>query len=303
MDILKNAVESIAVGLEDYELASSDERRVASCARNIFAGVLLLFKHKLVQLSPPDTDGGLIWKSGGKTTVGVKDIKKIFDSQGIKVDWKRIRKIQDFRNKVEHYYSGHSYESARSLISNLFIVINQFIRDHLDKEPKELLGHEPWSIMIEISEVYEREKAECGIKLEKLEYFCASILDAFKEFSCEECGSGLINPTLTDGEASESDFVCKACDYDLPYETIINSVISQYYDDAVYLALKEGDDTPIIECPLGCDGLYLYEDGICSSCGDGVEHKCRMCGNPIPPEELFMTPYCGYCNNMMSKND
>ena len=298
MDILKNAVDSIVVGLEDYELASADERRVVSCTRNIFAGVLLLFKHKLAGI-----DERLIRQNEGKRTIGLEEIKEIFHKRDIKVDWKRIKKIRDFRNQVEHYYSGHSYSSARSLISNLFIVINQFIRGHLNEDPKELLGHKPWAIMIEVSEVYEEEKAECNIKLEKLEYFCASILDAFKEFSCEECGAGLINPTLTDGQASESDFVCKTCSYDLPYETIISSVISQYYDDAVYLSLKEGGDTPIIECPLGCDGLYLYEDGVCSSCGDGVEHKCQICGNPIPAEELFMVPYCGYCKHVMSKDD
>lgn len=298
MNILKNAVDSIVIGLEDYKLASSDERRVVSCARNIFAGVLLLFKHKLAGI-----DERLIWKGKGKRTVGVKDIRKIFNLHDVEVDWRRIKKIQDFRDNVEHYYSEYSYLSARSLISNLFIVINQFIRGHLNEDSKELLGHEPWSIMIEVSEVYEEEKAECNIKLEKLEYFCASILNAFKEFSCEECGSGLINPTLIDGQAYESDFVCKTCGHDLPYETIINSVISQYYDDAVYLSFKEGGYTPIIECPLGCDGLYLYEDGICSSCGDGVEHECQRCGNPIPPEELFMAPYCGYCKHVVSKDD
>lgn len=299
MDILKNAVDSIAVGFEDYKLASSDERRVASCARNIFAGVLLLFKHKLA-----DIDEELIWKDKRGKTVGTKDIKDIFDSHDIEVDWERIKKIQDFRNNVEHYYSSrHSYQSARSLISNLFIVINQFIRDHLNEDPKELLGHEPWSIMIEISEVYEEEKAECNIKLEKLEYFCASILDAFKEFSCEECGSGLINPTLTDGQAYESNFVCKTCGYDLPYETIINSVISQYYAGEVYSSYKDGVDSPITNCPSGCDGIYLYEDGICSSCGNSVDHECQLCGEKIPSAELHLAPYCGYCYQVRLKDD
>ena len=58
MSILKNAVDSIAVGLEDY--SSPDERRIVSCTRNIFAGILLLFKYKLELLSPPGSDKALI---------------------------------------------------------------------------------------------------------------------------------------------------------------------------------------------------------------------------------------------------
>ncbi len=58
MSILNNAIDSIILGLEDYE--SSDHRRLISCARNMIAGILLLFKHKLAILSPEDSDEVLI---------------------------------------------------------------------------------------------------------------------------------------------------------------------------------------------------------------------------------------------------
>ena len=38
--LLKNAVVSIQLGLEDF--ASDDERRIISAARNLYSGVLLL---------------------------------------------------------------------------------------------------------------------------------------------------------------------------------------------------------------------------------------------------------------------
>jgi hypothetical protein len=50
MSILSNAVDSISLGIEDFQ--SQDQRRLISCTRNLFAGVLLLFKHRLVQMSP-----------------------------------------------------------------------------------------------------------------------------------------------------------------------------------------------------------------------------------------------------------
>jgi len=48
MDLLENAVQAIQVGVEDYGVASSP--RLLSAARNIHAGILLLFKEALHRL-------------------------------------------------------------------------------------------------------------------------------------------------------------------------------------------------------------------------------------------------------------
>lgn len=315
MSILNNAVDSIAIGLEDY--SSPDDRRVISCTRNIFAGILLLFKHKLSLLSEPGSDEALIkqrvlpviyyetnltWKGQGKKTVDVQNIKERFDSLNIDVDWKRIKKINDFRNDIEHYYSSLSHESIRSLISDSFLIINDFIHKHLNDDPKELLGCNAWAVLIEVNEVYEKEKSECAAALEKLDYYSNEILSAFEEFSCGECGSGLIAPTSNEGDAVESNFICKSCDNSLPYESIINDVIAGYYQHDEYRAHKDGGDTPITDCPECC-GIYLYEEGVCSSCGHTAEHTCKRCSSTIIPEELYTEPFCGYCAHVMSKDD
>jgi hypothetical protein len=315
VSILKNAVDSIAIGLEDF--SSPDQRRVISCTRNIFAGILLLFKHKLSLLSPSDSDealikqrvlpvlddDNLIWKGKGKKTVDVQNIKDRFKSLNIEVDWKRIDKVNNFRNDIEHYYSNLNHEAIRSLISDSFIIINDFIRNHLDKDPKELLGDEAWFVLIEINEVYEREKSECVAAIEKLKFFNDVIMDAFEGYSCDECGSALIAPTNNDGgEALKSSFVCKSCSKTLPYEDIVILAVANYYSHEVYLSHTDGGDTPITECPE-CDGIYLFTEGICSSCAHNAEHECQQCGSAIIPEELFAEPFCGYCAHVMSKDD
>jgi hypothetical protein len=58
MSLLDNAIESIQVGVEDYLM--DDNRRYRSAARNIFAGILLLYKEKLNRLSPPHSEEALI---------------------------------------------------------------------------------------------------------------------------------------------------------------------------------------------------------------------------------------------------
>ncbi len=45
MTILNNAIDSIQLGIEDYELIGENPKRLISCTRNLFSGILLLFKH------------------------------------------------------------------------------------------------------------------------------------------------------------------------------------------------------------------------------------------------------------------
>jgi hypothetical protein len=85
--LLQNAVVSIQLGLEDF--ASDDKRRIISAARNLYAGVLLLAKEVLCQLSPPGSndilirikkqaDGTVMLIGKGKETIDRFEIEEIF---------------------------------------------------------------------------------------------------------------------------------------------------------------------------------------------------------------------------------
>ena len=105
--LLQNAINSIEIGIEDYELSKQNDRRIISCVRNIFAGILLLFKYKLAELSPANSDEVLIkqnilWvieddniiaKGKGEKTVDVQSIKDRFKSLNINVTWKNSLSI------------------------------------------------------------------------------------------------------------------------------------------------------------------------------------------------------------------
>jgi hypothetical protein len=315
MSILKNAIDSIAIGLEDYQ--APDERRIVSSTRNIFAGILLLFKHKLCELSPSDSDESLIkqrvlpeidatgavkWIGKGNKTVDVQNIRERFESLGITVDWKLLERINKYRNDIEHYFSTLNTQSVQQLISDSFLIIRDFISEHLNEDPKRLLGNESWSVLIEVNEVYEKEKSECIEDIEELDFFNDEIINAFESYSCDECGSGLITPSERNIEAVCAEYTCKSCGKTLPYEDIVKLAVSDYFSYEVYLSHTDGGDSPITDCPE-CDGIYLYDEGICSSCGHVAEHVCRRCGSTIMPEELSSEPFCGFCAHMMSKDD
>src|SRR5688500_16658458 len=124
MDLLKNAVESIQVGIEDYDAGTP--ARLRSCVRSIHAGTLLLFKERLRQVSPPNSnellikakfkpvignDGRVHVIGDGRRTVDVQQIKERFESLGIAADWHRVDKITQTRNDIEHYYASITQKS------------------------------------------------------------------------------------------------------------------------------------------------------------------------------------------------
>lgn len=315
MSILQNAIDSIAVGLEDYE--SPDQRRIISCTRNVFAGILLLFKHKLVLLSSPESDEALIkqrvlpviedgrelsWKGKGSKTVDVQGIKERFESLSIEVDWRRLNKINGFRNDIEHYFSNLNHEAIRSLISDSFLIIDNFVRRYLDEDPKELLGTKAWNVLLSANEIYEREKTECDAALRGLKYFDDEILVALEGYSCQECGSRLINPSTKNGPADRTDYVCKYCGNHLTYNQIVESALNEWLGAEIYMSHADGGDSPLVDCP-SCGGPYLYIQGVCAACGISAKRTCSRCGERILPSELSSSPLCGYCEHLMSKDD
>ena len=54
--ILDNSIGAIDLGIEDFKLSEKDPRRLQSAVRNLFAGILLLFKSKLAELSKEDDE-------------------------------------------------------------------------------------------------------------------------------------------------------------------------------------------------------------------------------------------------------
>jgi len=314
MSILKNAIDSIAIGLEDFE--SADDRRIISSTRNIFAGILLLFKHRLCELSPEDSDEALIkqkvlpaidatgavnWIGQGKKTVDVQNIRDRFNSLGIEVDWKRLERINKYRNDIEHYYSTMTHESVQQLVSDSFIIIRNFIAEQLNTDPKELLGEEYWKVMVEVNEVYEQEKAACELSLETLTFVSGTILEAFKKYQCQECGSGLIEAQETGIDALEANFNCRSCGHSEHYEELSGKALAEYFAADFYLAHTDGNDVPTVDCPSCYQGTYLIQENICSICGFTAASSCMRCGSNIPPEEISESDMCGYCSYMSDK--
>ncbi len=235
--IYKNAIQSIRLGIEDYKQGKKDSCRYISSIRNINAGVLLLFKSYLSNISPENSDEILIKKNikitmcsktktlkfegESKNTINWKETLKRYKDLNIKLDEKILSKVNTIakhRNNIEHYYLDNPKENVKPSIYNCFIVIRYFINKVLGfKGMEHYLDKVTLKCFEEIEKEYEEEKKKCNKKIDEIKDIKEVYLEVIKEQYCENCTSPLIIP---DGKKS---FKCKSCDKRYSAELIIYS--------------------------------------------------------------------------------
>lgn len=308
MSIYINAIDSISLGLDDYKLAlAGDKRRYISSTRNLFAGILLLFKEKLSQLSPDgtneilikkkilpvlDENGTVVFQAQGDKTVEVQDIRELFKNLKITTDWKRVEKINKYRNNIEHYYSNEDEDSIRGLLADSFLVIRDFISKELKLDPKEELGEESWKQLIHITEVFEAEKKDCESKLDELD-LNEKAIEAIKEFHCTKC----LSPLIT---AIDNHLECKSCRYEFDNEEIIEDALENKYKYS-WREITQGGQPELVDCPFCYKHTYVLSEKECLSCNEVATEVCARCGMEIPWEEISDDNICGYCSYMADK--
>lgn len=315
MSIFKNAINSIQIGIEDYE--SEDDRRSVSSVRNISAGILLLYKEKLCQLSPSydnellikqnirpikNEDGELIFEGKGHKTVDVQSIKDRFKSLKIDVDWKRFDEINKLRNELEHYYTSESPDTVREIISKSFLIIRDFITEHLDKDPQEVLGTEAWSTLLEVNEVYSAEEKLCQESIDAIDWKYDSVKESLEFLRCGECHSSLIQAVDKDDVYPEISLHCKSCNFDFSFENVVGDCIDESLSYVAYKEIKDGGESPYDICPECEQNTFIHYEGCCVACGYQMEYsECEDCGESLTLEEQYNEGKCSYCQYKWEK--
>jgi|SRR5665213_160586 len=317
MDLLQNAMESIKAGVEDYE--QGDHGRLLAAVRGIHAGILLLYKEALRRLSPTNSDEALIkakilpkrdaqghifFVGDGKKTVDVQQIRERFLSLDIVTDWTRFDRITNVRNEVEHYYTKTSKKALQGLIADAFVVTRHFITTQLQEDPLTLLGDETWQTMLEVADVHDAERAGCVAALKAFPWESGAVEQGVLEITCGACSSDLLRPpTGVTKFDYDMTLECRACGETTTAEQFVPEAVKAALAGAMYLSHTDGDEIPYTNCPECGADAYIMEDQCCALCGESAEHTCARCSSAIPAEEMGSSPYCGYCEYMMNKDD
>ena len=317
--ILDNSVSAIELGIEDFKLSTRDPRRLHSAVRNLFAGIILLFKSKLAELSKEDDealikekvlpivkDGDIKWIGKGKKTVDVVQIKDRFSSLGISVDWGQLEKFQQYRNNIEHYFDKENVKSdvVRTYIADSFVIITDFLKNQLDIDPLDTFKPEIWEFFLQEKNVFEQECKDRDKEFEQLIWSSYKIKNYFKAFQCPECGCQIVSVFNHDKRKAEDElFTCRCCNTHFEYDEILDSIIDDF-SRKEFLAIKDGGEEEIVFCPECGEGKYIVSEQTCFACGVEGPFVCDFCEDEVPPSELVTyseTGQCGRCDHLFEK--
>lgn len=316
MNLLTNAIDAIKVGVEDFRDGS--QRRLKAAIRNIYAGLLLVYKDALRRNSPPRSNevlikarvdyrkvssGYVIAIGKGEKTVNVNQIRERFTALGIKTDWTRFERIQHVRNNIEHYYSTLDVSALEGVIADAFVILNEFITRELHKDTRVLLGEKTWKEMLAVAEVYKVEREECDAAIGTIDWESPTLIESVASLNCTQCGSGLLVPTPQHSSAQNVSLRCRGCGNEEPAEEAIPRAIKYGLSWERYLSFTDGNDLPFVPCPDCSIEAYVIAEESCAYCGHEADHTCGRCGSEIPPEELENSPLCGWCAHITSKDD
>lgn len=327
----ENALTSIRLGIEDFQRSKlekekgGDPARALSAVRNLFAGILLLFKYKIaisvddpddapaLIFNPPevlphaDGNGGVEWRPVGKfkrTTIDVNTIKKRFEGFGIDVDWLTVDKLQECRNHLEHLHPANTLGEVAGFVADLFPVLRDFIQTQLNEQPADLLAT-AWPVMLAHHEFFADTSAAC-----KAAWADAGIPEMMQPWlercQCEECGSTLIRPRADDIEDGASvrkqdatfKYVCVSCSH----SDLIGPLMIKELNDAYDYDPRDGGEAGVEECNECNRSTFVISEQHCVWCGAELDYPaCKACSEPLRQEDQFNGGFCGYHLNLYEK--
>ena len=327
MSLLQNAIYSIEVGIEDYQ--EGEEKRNVSAVRNVYAGILLLLKEKLVRLSPEyDTEllikkrlipqrnksGEVVFMGAGKTTVNLQEIEVRFQNLGVNVDWTRLKEISRLRNDLEHYYTDKSPSLVREILAKSFLIIRDFLTNELGESPVAIIDCDLWPIFLEIEEVFFAEQKACKDSFKEFNWKYETINQAIEHAKCPFCDSSLVqlvgHTPYVDTDEGKSLFKeyltkmqCNSCGEPIDYlaDFFENCIVELFYAE-LYLAASKGGIPPVEDCPECGKNTFVFDEGCCVICDYEPEYqKCARCYNDIGIDEQDLNGLCSYCANIAEK--
>ncbi|MEP8838561.1 hypothetical protein ABKV41_20675 [Enterobacter roggenkampii] len=335
LKLYENAKASIQLGIEDFQLSQKsildggNPARALSSVRNLFAGMLLIFKYKiadsvdtpqdaynLIHLPPhkilpkPDGSGGILWEPEGKfnkvKTIDVQEIADRFATFDIEVDWDVIVRLQKCRNHLEHLHPQNTLGELAGFVADLFPVLTSFITDELGESPQDMLG-EAWNIMLEHQTFYNHQMKECelswaeaGVPNGMMEYLESSV--------CEDCGSRLIKASpkcIEQGLTVESnddafEYRCISCGH----SSLITPQLMEAFEHEFFYWPPDGEE-PTYEHCYCCDReTFVINEAQCRWCEHELEHsECTFCEEPLSQDDQINGGLCGSCNHRFYKDD
>ena len=314
--LFENAIQSIQLGIEDYQ--ANDPKRALSAVRNFYAGALLLAKEVLVRAAPEanpedilgakykpvsDGRGGVEYEPVAHNTIDFSQVGERFKDFGLSINHTALNDLNRIRNDIEHLYTNAAHKTVREAIAKAFPVVAGLFR-LAGEQPRAALG-DCWQIMLDVRDVYEKELEACRRSFEAVDWKSGSVAEA--ALVCPSCKSHLVeqrDASNTDQESIEAR--CRACDVAIEVEKLIEAALDAHFEIESHVAVKDGGEPPVYTCPECALETYVMwnEEHGCAWCSF-VLGDCSICSSGLTPDTVSFDDHtlCAHCDHVMSKDD
>lgn len=315
----RNAIDLLSLGIEDFEAANRDVRRYATAVRNVYSGLLLIFKSHLMELTKAD-DCRAVFPEGISRGLSQKsaDVSKIleeFDVRGIAIDRKLFKRIREYRNDIEHLFDRNKTKGVvvRDYVVNMMLMAKTFMSDYMGFDPLEEVPHGVWVAFLREKRIVEDERRRVVDALDGCKWVSDRARDLFETYVCEKCGGTMWAPD----DAKKGDmalscvFKCRVCGNVKSYEDIMTSLTDDIFE-SVSVGWRDVTDgvsefAGFGECPECSSIAFDCEDGVCFVCGHWEPSlECNLCGESVAPDEMpcwNRRHLCCHCEHLMDKDD
>ena len=168
----------------------------------------------------------------------------------------------------------------------------------------ELFGQTTWNTLIEIENVYRKEREKCISDLESNKYSHPQILSFIQGSSCSQCGFNLIQPLHTRINSKDTQYKCLSCSNIMDFEECLVDAIDQFVSQKQHYNSQFGYpyEEKFCTCPECWTNCYSVEDQICFNCKFEAIQTCGICENSLTGDEIsFGVKAYGYRRNKIEK--
>lgn len=214
-----------------------------------------------------------------------------------------IKRLQQFRNNLEHYHLKEPASALGEAIASSFPMIVDFFKI-LGEDPQENLA-DVWETIIAERATFEKVRTSCLESWKDVEWPPPPVNDLDK-MSCPACQSSLVGQADTNNTGHEYiEGKCFQCGEEIDREKMMEMVVQASYEIDAYIMAKDGLNPPIGNCPECAVEAYVDQGDIsvCFACGESIGGECVRCSTGIDLNE-YNPDYpnlCSYCAHMCEK--
>ena len=322
----ENAKLSIELGVEDYLNGKNDPRRYVTAVRNLFCGLLLLYKSHLAQVSKDQgcfiVRGDLDWEvvdgkivvrplDPNKKTLDVIGIGNAFKKLGVSIDHDAVERVRRYRNQTEHLFDSNATDVSVVMpcVIDCLKLVRDFMTSVMRMHPETFFDERVLKVLVDHEGVVAKEREERNGLLDGLNWPHAIARALFARATCPHCHSEMLFPAAESAKSdvTEAVFTCRCCSEQVTYETLMQYVTDDIWEGAVSSSLSsvssdlsDGVDVSLWECPECSSMSFDTVHNVCLVCG----HKgaCGRCAAEITEEDMpgyTEKHLCNYCAHMM----